>query len=180
MKKTLTLFLGLALTGCGPSEPLVCKGHQDVEFGTGNEVFIPLEDGDPMPIFNGPQGGSHMYASVEACNIEGPLEIQFTIFDDTLEQYISSATYDRSITSTRSCCGAAIGLRGFVSIPSPTTTEDTGYTYTYGYGGIADQLDGHDLTINIIVTDSDDATFNMTRKYIGMDAGTESTSYGGG
>jgi hypothetical protein len=172
MRTVLAVVSSVALASCGgPSEPVVCDGHQDVEFGTGNKVFIHLDDGDPIAIFNGPQGGSHMYAAVEACHIEGPLRVEFNILDETLGQYIAQAEYVRPLTPTRTCCGTVVDMRGFVSIPSPTTDADTGYTYSYG--GIAADLDGHDLTIVIKVTDDDDQVFEMTRRYVGWNAGTE-------
>jgi len=182
MRNTLTLVVAVGFTGCGSTEPIVCDGRQDVEFGTGDEVFIHLNDGDSLPIFDGPQGGSHLYGAVEACNIDGPIDVRFSVLDDTLEQYLSSAEHRfRPLRSTRTCCGAVVGMRGFVSIPSPTQTTtdgDTGYEYTYGYGGVAEDLDGHDLTLTISVFDTHGEQFDMTRKYVAKDAGSDGTASG--
>jgi len=176
MKQSPILLL---LAACSGSSEVVCDGTPDVEFGTGDQTFILLEEGDPMPIFDGPQGGSHLYGAVDACNLEGPLDIQFSILDETLDQYIGNVdVYGRSPRPTRHCCGEVVALQAFLSIPSPGSGgTDTGY----GYGGIADQLDGHDLTMMATVVDATGREYGMIRHYKAVDGGLESdtgASYG--
>ena len=170
--------VAIALAGCGDTPEIVCDGRQDTELGTGDSVYLALDNGDKMPIFDGPQGGSHVYVAVEACNIDGPIDVRYTVFDDTLGQFIASADYGRRpLRPSQRCCGTAVGLQGFLAVPSPTTTTptDTGYTYSYG-GGIASDLDGHELTIVATVVDAAGEQFQMTRQYVGSDAGVESGS----
>lgn len=61
----MKLALVLALVGCAPegdggeaAAPLGC------EVGTGYDAFEPLEEGDPVDIIAGPQGGYHVFTSV--------------------------------------------------------------------------------------------------------------------
>lgn len=142
-------------------------------FGTGSENFLRLEEGDDLPIFNGPQGGSHLYGAVEACNVDGPLDIAFTVHDDTLGQVIGDRNAPgRELRPSSTCCGEVIALQAFVFIPDQGGGSDTGYGYGY-YGGVAEELDGHELTITATVTDRGGRTHEMTRHYRAVDAGME-------
>jgi hypothetical protein len=175
MKRCLAAIA--ALVGCADAPDDVCDGPPDTEFGTGDATFMLLEEGDEMPIFDGPQGGSHLYGAVQACNLEEPLEVTFTVLDDTLGQYIGATEVSgRRLSPTGDCCGEIAGLRSFLSIPSPGVTDDTGY----GYGGIAATLDGHALTLTVDVTDATGLQMGMIRHYQAKDAGFEtgSSSYG--
>ena len=168
-----------ALIGCADAPEDACDGRPDTEFGTGDAAFLLLAEGDEMPIFDGPQGGSHLYGAVQACHLEDPLEVTFTVLDDTLGQYIGATEVSgRRLTPTEDCCGELTGLRSFLSIPSPGTTDDTGYGY--GYGGIAATLDGHALTLTVRVVDATGLQMDMIRHYVAKDEGFESgsSSYG--
>ena len=60
-------FWLIALLGCGG---IPCEAETaSLEVGTGEDIFVPLESGDPLPFYLGPQGGFHVFASLRASGI---------------------------------------------------------------------------------------------------------------
>ena len=53
----------LGLLGCTPVEP-------DLELGAGDIAFEPLDNGDPIDVIHGPQGGFHVLGSVRVNGID--------------------------------------------------------------------------------------------------------------
>src|SRR5690606_15592460 len=51
----------LLLAGCGGDGPPDPEGMPEVEIGTGMISFLPLEDGQPLDLVAGPQGGYHFH-----------------------------------------------------------------------------------------------------------------------
>lgn len=49
------------LAGCGGDGPPEPEGTPEVEIGTGMISFLPLEDGQPLDLVAGPQGGYHFH-----------------------------------------------------------------------------------------------------------------------
>jgi hypothetical protein len=62
----VNLLLALS-TGCGPVEEDV---QPQVLLGTGEWDWEPLEEGDLMPVIQGPQGGHHLLGSVRIRGLE--------------------------------------------------------------------------------------------------------------
>ena len=71
-----------------PVDPLceqdacLCEDPQ-VSVGTGDDSFVPLEEGDPVMMVHGPQGGWHMLGSVQVAHTTEVVNIRFVI--DTLD-----------------------------------------------------------------------------------------------
>jgi len=65
----MSLLLALVLLGCGQQED-----GPDVDpavlLGTGEWLWEPLGDGDPMPVIQGPQGGHHLLGSVRLVGLD--------------------------------------------------------------------------------------------------------------
>ncbi|GAB4196307.1 MAG: hypothetical protein OHK0013_03360 [Sandaracinaceae bacterium] len=67
-----TGLLGCVVAGCAGSpqpEPV----EASLEIGTGTARFVPLADGDEVPMVKGAQGGWHLWVSVRAEGLESGL-----------------------------------------------------------------------------------------------------------
>ena len=79
---------GPARDSAPPVDPLceqdacLCEDPQ-VSVGTGDDSFVPLEEGDPVMMVHGPQGGWHMLGSVQVAHTTEVVNIRFVI--DTLD-----------------------------------------------------------------------------------------------
>ncbi|MEY3214682.1 MAG: hypothetical protein RIT28_5163 [Pseudomonadota bacterium] len=73
MSHTPVLMALILLCGCPgrDSEDTDCPTlDTTVELGTGTDRFIPLNDGDPLTFERGPQGGYHVYGSLQATGVD--------------------------------------------------------------------------------------------------------------
>jgi hypothetical protein len=61
----------MAFAACDGSEtgPDCDLGPSALELGTGEDAFVPLSAGDPLPFVLGPQGGYHVYGSLRATGV---------------------------------------------------------------------------------------------------------------
>lgn len=80
--KAHPLFAALLITGCsgaGPTQgPDLSNEPPWVEVGTGWESFIPVAEGDGVPLIRGPQGGFHLWTSVRVSRHFDPEKVEVT------------------------------------------------------------------------------------------------------
>jgi hypothetical protein len=77
------LLLSAALCGacsaCGAG-PVTFPGPPELELGTGFADFVPVADGDAVPIIHGLQGGYHIWGSLRARYLDPTaLRLRFTV-----------------------------------------------------------------------------------------------------
>jgi len=72
----LWVLLAVTVGACGTR----AADRPSVELGTGDQAFIVLHDGDPVPIIHGLQGGYHVWGAVRASDL-APMgvHLQFTL-----------------------------------------------------------------------------------------------------
>jgi hypothetical protein len=108
LPKTAALF-ALAAIGCsgnsgpnsddsaaadsGVSGAGCSSGEASVELGTGEDAFEPLQDGDPVSVINGPQGGQHILGSVRTSNMTSVATVRLSIQRAEDDSYVSDQTY---------------------------------------------------------------------------------------
>src|SRR5262245_19352029 len=57
-----------------------CGGVPVVDVGTGFDLFIPIRDGDMVPLIHGPQGGYHVWGAVRAENVDrSELKLRYSL-----------------------------------------------------------------------------------------------------
>lgn len=61
-------FLPLALLACEPPCP---ESPPNAELGTGQDAFEPIEEGAMLQMFRGPQGGTHVFGSLQTSGLDG-------------------------------------------------------------------------------------------------------------
>lgn len=69
----LSVLLLVAACGGGEPDPGSDCGPQaepTLEIGTGLKEFLPLQDGDPLPLIRGSQGGVHLELALRARGID--------------------------------------------------------------------------------------------------------------
>ncbi len=67
----------LLVVGCGPVQ---YPGPAEATLGTGYTAFVPIADGDSVPIVMGLQGGYHVWGSVRARWLDpSQVHLHFTI-----------------------------------------------------------------------------------------------------
>lgn len=91
-KKALVALVGL-IGGCDATCP---RGAPTITLGSGQFAFEALAEGDPLPFYLGPQGGYHVFTSVEAsslalgeniADLENPwLTVRLTVDDEIVAQ----------------------------------------------------------------------------------------------
>jgi hypothetical protein len=95
--------------GCEEEELLV-------EVGTGDLEFEPLEDGAPVTMVHGPQGGWHMLGSVQVGQTEPIVRVHYTIETVETGVIIADNTYQVQLVSTGECGGYFPGMYGYLDV----------------------------------------------------------------
>ena len=81
LRRVLLLAFAVSLSGCGGGVPASYPGPPEVALGTGFDRFVPVADGDAVPIIKGIQGGYHIWGSVRARYVDPrQLHLVFTLF----------------------------------------------------------------------------------------------------
>jgi hypothetical protein len=76
----LLVVAATTLPACGHAPPSF-PAPPDVTLGTGSDLFVPVADGDQVPIIMGLQGGFHIWGSVRARYVDPhQLHLVFTLF----------------------------------------------------------------------------------------------------
>jgi hypothetical protein len=117
------LAAAFLLGGCPPPAPPdggvvdagVCgSGPPTLEVGTGASAFIPLQDGDPVTIINGPQGGSHIWGALRTCGLDpANVTINYKVYVIDSATQLSSTQFLIPLQADEGWWGTS-GLTGFV------------------------------------------------------------------
>ena len=102
----------------GPCEDRFCVAPS-VEVGTGSRGFEPVEPGQPIPIYFGPQGGYHVDVAFQMRNLCDIVWVQYTLLylPDGGGEAVEVASANRHIQAVRAEDGltqSIWGLRGFI------------------------------------------------------------------
>lgn len=119
-------LLSLALLGCSTTEPGASQGDSAAEstdaclsgtatgeLGTGDTVFIPVHDGDELPVIHGSQGGNHMLGAVRVKHMSPVVLVHFTLTSQS-GTVVSDQTYRLLLADEGDCTGSAIGLYAYL------------------------------------------------------------------
>jgi hypothetical protein len=113
------------------------------EIGTGDVAFIPLHDGDQVPVIHGSQGGNHLLGSVRVHHLDPIALVHFSL---TSEEgvLISDQTYRIALLDEGDCTTMALGLYAYLGfMGGGTESED-----------IANALLWTNVAMHIDVTDT--------------------------
>lgn len=113
-------YLGplLILAACAGGEPDPCAAFDPftLELGTGEETFETLEDGQPVMMVHGPQGGWHMLASARLENTTERVELHFVITHLDSGVVVADNTYKTRLETTGECQGQFVGMYGYLNV----------------------------------------------------------------
>lgn len=134
-----------------PSDGTECGSSVGVLPGTGAEMYLPLDDLDPVVMVHGPQGGWHVETSGLVSGSTAEVSVLPTIVQKSTgvqlagvqqEQYIGLVDYDDEV-----CDGSFFGVRAFLD---DTFGELDAYTNPQDViCGLAGEL----LTLTVTVMD---------------------------
>jgi hypothetical protein len=95
--------------------PCAC-GASSAEVGGGERAFEPLDEGDPLVMVHGPQGGWHVLASLRVQNMLDIVDIAYAI--DVLPDgpRISDQTYRVQLVDEGGCSGVYPGMYGYLEV----------------------------------------------------------------
>ena len=88
----------------------------DVQVGTGSMSYTPLNDGDPVTLVHGPQGGWHILGSVWINHTNPIVRIHFEATTEAEGVLISGNNYTVMLVSDGECSGFFPGMYGYVSV----------------------------------------------------------------
>ncbi|MFO0595895.1 MAG: hypothetical protein U0228_11335 [Myxococcaceae bacterium] len=80
-----SLVVVVALAACGPTPPKPCAVAITPGTADDNLVFVPVTEGQDVTVHMGPQGGFHVYGSIQATGVNrtGKLTMQLMRADGT-------------------------------------------------------------------------------------------------
>lgn len=122
-----------------------------LDVGTGQEGYVPLEDGDTVTMVHGPQGGWHVESAGLVANSATDVTILPRIRSESLgiditgtqqTEFVGLVDYDDG-----SCAGVFYGIRAFVETDRPS--GPSGLAFVCG-------LEGETVTLSIAVGDLGD------------------------
>lgn len=140
------------VTGCY-DVPLTVNG------GFGDTSFVPISAGDTLPLVHGPQGGWHLWSSVQVEHTHEAVQILPTVTLKATGEVISGAqgpldlnNASVALVMTGDCAGESVGGHAFINDIHPGTTQDD------GKATLAEicALDGQEATFAWTVTDLTD------------------------
>jgi hypothetical protein len=135
--------------GSDSGEPAGCTAQDlTVEVGTGELEYEPLEDGDPVTLVYGPQGGWHIWFSVLTHFSESEVkllpvvtetEMGVTVTPEDQQELFVALEYDEP-----ACEGRIAGQRAFVDASRDTGPSDIDFICA---------LEGRTLEMTVTATD---------------------------
>lgn len=104
--------------GSGDDGPVECGDlAPSVRVGTGEDGFEPIEDGAPITMVHGPQGGWHMLGSVQTSHLSQIVQVHFTVEHLASGVIIADNTYRvATIYDEAACSGVYPGMYGYLSV----------------------------------------------------------------
>lgn len=126
---SLARWLIIGSTACSPCP----SGPPSLALGTGQTHFEPLTDGDPLDMLRGPQGGFHVFGSLQLTELvggSGPIEtdiphVGFSLVTDEQEEVAAWATRPLWVPD-----GELIGQLVVFSHPVPPSLDGVGATFS--------------------------------------------------
>lgn len=146
------LFALPLLAACTPDDPGPPPGACDglgtpsVTVGTGLDVFTPYEDGASLPFWHGPQGGWHVYGSVQVHGLFVPDTLDYADPDNLIVDFV--------VTDA-----AGASLAGYAGLPRLFTPDPEGVPQLLGERLILsimapEDVEGDTVTVEVTVTDA--------------------------
>lgn len=126
-----------------------------IEVGTGETTFERLDDGDPVVMVHGPQGGWHMLGSVRIHSMESIIDVSYTITDEASGVRVSDNTYRVAVVVDGECTGFYPGMYGYLTVDEMGTP-----------GRPPDLLSYKTLEMKMDVTDYGDRTASKTVRVV--------------
>lgn len=131
------LPLALSLVGCthaGPGaagDSAAANGSDacaqeapTAQLGTGDTTFIPVQDGDELPVIHGSQGGNHILGSIRVAHMNPIALVHFSIAAESGE-VVSDQTYRILLIEEGECAASALGLYAYLGfMGGGTESED--------------------------------------------------------
>lgn len=112
-------------SGDDSADPLACDSLPPaVSVGNGDTAHVPLQDGDPVTMVHGPQGGWHVWVSLAVTNLGPDLRIHITLEDLTRGDAMADLNYAMVAPAPDACVSTLVGLFGFLPYDDPGTPED--------------------------------------------------------
>lgn len=145
----VTLAVALVtISGCaGESNPNPPPAPEPVlELGTGLDEFVPITDGDSVPIVHGIQGGYHIWGSLRARDL-GPEQVRlhYTLTLEETGELVSSVKIVVGLHPAENE-DAWVSLGSFVFVPMPM------------------QVHGQDVLMQVEATDRASSTASDARR----------------
>lgn len=96
-----------------------------ITIGDGAATFVPLEEGAPLTMTHGPQGGWHMLASVLVAHTEPIVTLHYTIDVEATETRISDNQYRVLLKDEGDCKGTYWNMYGYLDVSALATPDGT-------------------------------------------------------
>ncbi|MFN7145228.1 MAG: hypothetical protein ACK4YP_15750 [Myxococcota bacterium] len=117
-----------------------------ITIGTGDITFEPLDEGSPLTMVHGPQGGWHMLGSAKMENLLPIVRIHFTIDRVADGARVADMNYNVQMVAEGECGGYFPGMYGYLDVSGIASEEaDTP----------PELLGGAELLLSMEVTDTE-------------------------
>jgi hypothetical protein len=103
-------------TASSEPDPEACSGPPVVVIGSSDHEFVPLDEGDPVVMVHGPQGGWHMLGSIQVFNSTQVVKVHFTITDLDSGVVVVDNSYQVALVLEGECSGYFPGMYGYLNI----------------------------------------------------------------
>jgi hypothetical protein len=126
------------------NETCLCQ-EPSIAIGTGRENFEPISNGDNIEMTFGPQGGWHIWGSIQATNTRNVIRIHFEAIDIESGETVVDVTHQVALAMENDCTGSYTGMYGFLKLEALYSGElDTP----------PELICGHLLEVRMTVSDS--------------------------
>lgn len=112
-------------TDSGPDSADPCTLDPIVSIGTGQTEYIALEEGDPVMMVHGPQGGWHMLGSVRVEQTTQVVRVYYTVTDEASGAVVVDNEYQVALVMDGECSGYFPGMYGYLNVDALKTAEAT-------------------------------------------------------
>ncbi|MBW2255386.1 MAG: hypothetical protein JRI25_12425 [Deltaproteobacteria bacterium] len=138
-------LLVLVLSGC-PTPDDCFEDLPIVEIGTGDDAFEPLEDGAPLTMVHGPQGGWHLLVSSRVSHTTESVDIGLTVTDVPSSVEVSKGLYEVFLGVEDECIGTFSGMYAFLGVAGLAEGQ---------LNTPPELLAGHELLVEMAIEDSE-------------------------
>lgn len=94
-----------------------------VEVGSGAMTFEAMEEGSPLTMVHGPQGGWHMLGSARFANLHPIVSIHYTIAIAADGTIVSDNNYRVQMVADGECGGYYPGMYGYLNVSELATVD---------------------------------------------------------